>query len=162
MPEIGEKAPDFALRNQDGETVRLSDYLGQKVVLFAFPKAESGGCTTQACAYRDELPDIQAHNAVVLGISPDSPETLKRWKEKRHLQYDLLSDPEHAVLTSWNSWGIKLFGLLQIPMALRSYWIIDEQGVIIDAQLGVGPKDSVAKTLAALEKVDGKAAAAGI
>lgn len=157
MPQIGEQAPDFALTNQDGKTVRLSDYRGQKVVLFAFPKANSAGCNTQACAFRDELPDIQARNAVVLGISSDKPEALKRWKEQRNLGYDLLSDPDHTVLQAWSAWGMDILGLLKLPTAVRSYWVMDEDGVVIAAQVGIGPKDSVEKALAALNAASQRA-----
>ena len=98
MPDIGEQAPDFELKNQNGQTVKLSDYRGKKVVLFAFPKAGTSGCTTQACGLRDEFPQIESANATVLGLSPDMPEELLKWKQDENLPYDLLSDPDHAVL----------------------------------------------------------------
>ncbi|MCB1033720.1 MAG: peroxiredoxin, partial [Acidobacteria bacterium] len=91
MISIGDKAPDFALPNQDGETVRLSDLKGKKVVLFAYPKADTPGCTQQACGFRDQMPVLQSADAVVLGISPDKPAALKKWQAKQSLPYDLLS-----------------------------------------------------------------------
>lgn len=143
MPAVGEQAPDFELKNQDGETVRLSDYRGRKVVLFAFPKAGTSGCTTQACGLRDAFPRIEAANAVVLGLSPDSPEDLKKWQQEENLPYDLLSDPDHQVLEEWGVWGEKsMYGKTYMGV-IRSHWIIDEDGKIADAQVKVSPTDSV-------------------
>lgn len=150
MPTIGEKAPDFELLNQDGKPVHLSDYAGKKVILFAFPQAFTPGCNNQACGFRDQFPQIAASGAVVLGVSPDKPSVLKSWKAEKQLQYDLLSDPDHKVLDAWHAWGKSLFGLVTIPRTNRSFWVVDEQGVIIDAQLGVSPADSVVRALAAL------------
>src|SRR5262245_50078403 len=98
MPSIGEQAPDFTLPNQDGKMVKLSDYRGKKVILFAYPKADTPGCTTQACGLRDNFPRIQAGNAIVLGLSPDQPEDLRKCIDKQKLPYDLLSDPDHKIL----------------------------------------------------------------
>ncbi len=150
MPNIGQQAPDFELLNQEGKTVRLSDFRGKKVVIFAFPKANTGGCNAQACAFRDELPRIESQNAVVLGVSTDSVETLKDWKQSKKLQYDLLSDPDHKFLEAWGAWGMPLLSIIKIPMAMRSYWVIDEQGKVIASQVGVGPTDSVEKALKAV------------
>jgi thioredoxin-dependent peroxiredoxin len=152
MATIGDMAPDFALPNQDGKIIRLSDFRGKKVVIFAFPQANTAGCTMQACAFRDEFPQIEADNAVVLGISTDDQKALKSWKQKRKLPYDLLSDTEHVVLDQLNCFGMSLFGLINIPRATRSYWVIDENGAIIDGQVGVGPKESVEKALATLKR----------
>ena len=143
MPKIGEPAPDFALPNQDGQTVRLSDLRGKKVVLFAFPKAGTPGCTTQACTFRDFFPAIQTANAVVLGISTDSQDALKQWKNQQNLQYDLLSDIRQTVLKQWEAGGPSFLGLVNIPLAKRSVWVIDEDGKVILAEVGIGPKDSV-------------------
>ncbi|HMM29749.1 MAG: thioredoxin-dependent thiol peroxidase [Chloroflexota bacterium] len=143
MPAVGEKAPDFELKNQDGETVRLSDYRGQKVVLFAFPKAGTSGCTAQACGLRDAFPRLEAANAVVLGLSPDQPADLKKWQQEESLPYDLLSDPDHRVLEEWGVWGEKsMYGKTYMGV-IRSHWIIDENGAIADAQVKVSPAESV-------------------
>lgn len=151
MPVVGEKAPDFALLNQDGKTVRLSDFRGQKVVLFAFPKAATPGCTTQACGFRDQFPKIEVAQAVVLGLSPDEPGDLLQWKQVEGLPYDLLSDPDHAVLEAWGAWGEKsMYGKTYMGV-LRSHWIIDEAGTVADAQIKVSPADSVARAVAFLE-----------
>ncbi|RMG74116.1 MAG: thioredoxin-dependent thiol peroxidase [Chloroflexi bacterium] len=150
MPEIGEIAPDFELLNQDGKKVKLSDFRGKKVVLFAYPKAGTSGCTTQACGFRDQFPQISETNAVVLGISPDEPAALKKWKEAENLPYDLLSDPEHQVLEAWGAWGEKSMYGKKYFGVIRSHWVIDEEGKIVDVQIKISPKDSVAKAVKAL------------
>lgn len=147
MPTVGETAPDFELLNQDGETVRLSDFRGQKVILFAYPKADTPGCTIQACGMRDNFPTFQANNATVIGISPDSPVDLKKWQEKQNLPYTLVSDPNHEVLDAWGVWGEKsMFGKKYMGVT-RSHWVIDENGVIIDENIKISPDDSVNKAL---------------
>lgn len=150
MPDVGVQAPDFQLLNQDGKPVRLSDFRGRKVILFAFPQAFTSGCNAQACGFRDEFPKIEARNAVVLGISPDSPETLKKWKQDKNLQYDLLSDPDHKVLNEWSAWGRSLLGLIKLPRTTRSVWVLDNNGRVIDAEVGITPAESVQRALAAI------------
>ena len=151
MPANGETAPDFELLNQDGETVKLSDLRGKKVIMFAYPKADTPGCTTQACGFRDEYPKIETGNAIVLGLSPDEPDALKKWKAKMDFQYDLLSDPEHQVLEAWGAWGEKSMYGNKYDGVIRSHWVIDENGVILDEQIKISPKDSVAKAVATVE-----------
>lgn len=143
MPQIGETAPDFELLNQDGKKVRLSDYRGKKVILFAFPKADTPGCTTQACGFRDNFPKVEAGNATVLGISPDQPEDLLKWKKKQNLPYDLLSDPDHQVLDAWGAWGEKSMYGKQYMGVIRSHWVIDENGKIADEQIKISPEKSI-------------------
>ena len=140
MPKIGESAPDFELPTQDGKPVKLSDYRGQRVVLFAFTKAGTPGCTAQACALRDEFDELRAADAVVLTISADSREALAHFKRNRNLPYDLLSDPEHAVLKAWGAYGVPMLGLLKLPMTAHSLWVIDENGILIDQKLGISAK----------------------
>ena len=150
MPAIGETAPDFELLNQDSMPVRLKKYRGRKVIIFAFPQANTPNCTAQACGFRDQFPQIEAGGAVVLGISPDKPDTLKRWKREHDLQYDLLSDPNHQVLVEWQAWGKPVLGIIKLRRANRSYWVLDEEGVVIDMKLGVSPEQSVTRALKAL------------
>lgn len=150
MPNVGENAPDFALLNQEGKEVKLSDFRGKRVVLFAYPKAGTSGCTVQACGFRDEFPRIEAANTVVLGLSPDKPKDLLKWKTKENLPYDLLSDPDAAVLSAWNAWGEKSMYGKKYMGVIRSHWVIDENGVVIDAQVGISPKDSVELAVKAL------------
>jgi thioredoxin-dependent peroxiredoxin len=143
MPAVGESAPDFELPNQDGQMVRLSDYRGKKVILFAYPKAGTSGCTTQACGLRDNFPRIEAGNAVVLGLSPDEPKDLRKWKDDENLPYDLLSDPAHQVLEAWGAWGEKsMYGKTHMGV-IRSHWIIGEDGKLLDERLQISPTDSI-------------------
>jgi peroxiredoxin Q/BCP len=150
MPSVGEQAPDFELPNQDGKPVKLSDFRGKKVIMFAYPKAGTSGCTTQACGFRDQLPKIEAGNAVVLGLSPDAPKDLLKWKQKENLPYDLLSDPEHKVLEAWNAWGEKSMYGKKYFGVIRSHWVIDETGKIIDEEIKISPEKSVSGAVKAL------------
>lgn len=150
MPVVGQPAPEFELLNQEGKTVKLSDFRGKRVLLFAYPKAGTPGCTTQACGFRDAFPRIEAANTVVLGISPDKPKDQLKWKEAENLPYDLLSDEDHQVLEAWGAWGEKsMYGKTYLGV-VRSHWVIDENGVLIDEQLGISPKDSIEKGLKAI------------
>ncbi len=149
MPSVGQQAPDFTLTNQDGQRVSLSDYRGQKLVIFAFPKANTGGCNAQACSFRDQFPQFEARGTAVLGVSADTPETLKRWKARFNLPYDLLSDPMLTMLRAWNAGG-SVLGFIRLPIAARSVWVLDENGVVLAAQVGIGPQASVERALAAL------------
>lgn len=150
MPTVGEPAPDFELLNQDGKKVHMSDYRGKKVVMFAYPAAGTSGCTTQACGFRDQFPKFAQNNIVILGISPDKPEDNLKWKQKEGLQYDLLSDPDHQVLEQWGGWGEKTSYGKTYQGVIRSHWIIDENGVVVDEKLNVKPVESVEKAVAAL------------
>ena len=154
MPAKGEIAPDFALSNQNGDTVRLSDYRGQKVLLFAYPKAGTSGCTTQACGFRDNFVHIESANAVVLGLSPDEPAALAKWIDKENLGYDLLSDPDHSVLEAWDAWGERSMYGRKYMGVIRSHWIIGADGVVLDAQLKISPKKSIEKALKFLASSD--------
>jgi peroxiredoxin Q/BCP len=147
MPAVGDLAPDFELRNQRGEMVKLSDFRGQKVLLFAYPKAGTSGCTVQACGFRDNFAQIETAEAVVLGLSPDEPAALAKWIEDESLQYDLLSDPEHQVLEAWQAWGERsMYGKTYMGV-IRSHWIIGEDGFVLDEQLKISPKKSIEKAL---------------
>lgn len=152
MPAVGELAPDFELLNQRGETIKLSDYRGSRVLLFAYPKAATPGCTVQACGFRDNFAQIETADAVVLGISPDEPAALAKWIEDEGLQYDLLSDPEHQVLETWSAWGEKSMYGKKYMGVVRSHWIIGADGIVLDEQLKISPKKSIEKALKFLAK----------
>ena len=143
MLSAGAQAPDFQLLNQDGETVSLSDFRGQKVLLFAYPKANTSGCTVQACGFRDNLPAIRTANAAVLGLSPDEPTALRKWREQEDFPYDLLSDPQHEVLEAYDAWGEKSMYGRKYMGVIRSHFIIGEDGELLDVQVKVSPKKSI-------------------
>ncbi|MCY3907328.1 MAG: peroxiredoxin [Anaerolineaceae bacterium] len=150
MPAIGELAPDFELLNQDGESVRLGDLRGRRVILFAYPKAATPGCTTQACGFRDNYPQVEAGDAIVLGLSPDEPPALRQWIDDEGFPFDLLSDPQHEVLEAWGAWGERSMYGNKYMGVIRSHWVIGADGVVEDAQVSVSPKNSVKRALAAL------------
>ncbi len=150
MPRTGEPAPDFELLNQDGKPTKLSDYRGRKVIIFAFPKANTPGCTAQACGFRDQFPQIEAGNAVVLGLSADSPEELRAWRDSQGFPYDLLSDPDHKVLDDWGVWGELTFGTARFMGVVRSHWVIGEDGTVLDEQIKVSPTESVERATSAV------------
>jgi peroxiredoxin Q/BCP len=147
MFEIGESAPDFELLNSDEEPVSLSGYLGKRVVLFFYPRAGTSGCTTQACGFRDNFPKIEAANATVVGISPDEPAALAKWRSDEKLPYSLLSDPDHKVADQYGVWGEKSMYGRKYMGIIRSHFIIDDQGKFEDIQFKVSPKNSIARAL---------------
>jgi peroxiredoxin Q/BCP len=150
VPHIGARAPDFELPADDGQSVKLSDYRGQRVVLYFYPKDDTPGCTTQACGFRDQYPAIAEKNAVVLGVSPDGVASHVRFKSKYNLPFRLLADEDHKVAEMYGVWGEKnLYGKKHLGI-IRSHFLIDEEGKIRDVQYGVSPDDSVQNALAEL------------
>lgn len=138
-----QKAPPFTLLNENNEAVSLSDFLGKRVLIFFYPKADTPGCTTQACGFRDAYPQIEAHGAVVLGISPDSPKDLAKWKAKQGFPFMLLSDPDHTVAEAYGVWDKKSFWGNTFMGVIRSHFIVDEQGNLAVEERKISPKDSV-------------------
>lgn len=151
MLTIGDNAPDFELLNSKGERTRLSDYLGKMVVIYFYPKAGTTSCTTQARGFRDNFEQVEHHNGVVLAISPDSPEDLALWREKENLPFLLLSDPDHQVAERYGVWGEKMMFGRKVIGILRSHFVVDEKGKIVDARVRINSKNSVAKALETLE-----------
>jgi peroxiredoxin Q/BCP len=151
VPAVGSMAPDFTLPADDGRTARLSDYRGQRVVLYFYPKDMTSGCTTQACGFRDHYADIEERNAVVLGVSPDGTASHVGFKTKYDLPFRLLADEDHKVAELYGVWGEKnSYGKTYFGV-IRSHFVIDEQGRIADVQFKVSPEDSVARALASLQ-----------
>lgn len=146
MLEIGSKAPEFSLPDQNGEVHNLSDYKGQKVILYFYPKDMTGGCTSQACNFRDRYPQIQEKGAVVLGVSKDSVESHKRFEEKHSLPFTLLADESLEVITAYDVLKPGKDGKLTKSL-LRSTYLIDEDGVIIQAIGSVKPKENADQML---------------
>jgi len=150
MPNKGQPFPDFTLPTQDGQPLTLADLRGKKVIIFAFPKANTTGCTAQACGFRDSFPQLNVSNAVVLGLSPDAQKDLKKWKEKEGLGYELLSDVDKVLLTTLGVWQEKSMYGRKYMGVVRSHWVIDEHGNVLDEQIKVSPEESVKRALAAL------------
>ncbi|MFL7809535.1 MAG: thioredoxin-dependent thiol peroxidase [Anaerolineae bacterium] len=142
MLQVGDVAPDFTLTADDGSEVRLSDYRGHKVVLYFYPKADTPGCTKQACAVRDVYGDIDAGGAVVLGISPDDLPALEKFRSKYDLNFPLLSDPDHRVAEMYGAWGEKKSRGRTTEGIIRSHFAVDEEGRIIDLEIKVKPEST--------------------
>lgn len=139
MLEVGSLAPDFSLPDENGDIHKLSDYRGQKVILYFYPKDNTAGCTKQACGFKDRYPLIQEKGAVVLGISKDSVRTHKNFKTKYDLPFTLLSDPEHQVIEMYDVWKEKKnYGRVYMGI-VRSTYLIDENGIIVKALEKVKP-----------------------
>ena len=143
--EPGDRAPAFTLATDTGDTVSLASLKGQRVILYAYPAALTPGCTTQACDFRDRLDQFTAEGFTVLGISPDSPEKLAKFRAQEGLTFPLLSDPDRAVLEKYGAYGEKkLYGKTVVGV-IRSTFVIDDKGKIELAQYGVKATGHVAK-----------------
>lgn len=143
--EPGTPAPEFTLPDQDGSPVSLASLRGKRVVLFFYPKAMTPGCTTEACDFRDSLAPLQAANYVILGISRDEPATLREFRERDGLTYDLLSDPDHSVHDAYGAWGEKQNYGKAIEGVIRSTFILDEDGRVVQALYNVKATGHVAR-----------------
>lgn len=150
MIEQGARAPDFELPDQDGDPTRLSSFRGRPVVLYFYPKADTPGCTTQACGIRDHRADYEAAGAVVLGVSPDPVKAVKKFADKQSLNFRLLADEDHAVCELYGVWAEKSMYGRTYWGALRSTFVIDEQGVVRHVIPKASPKTHDAEVLARL------------
>lgn len=148
---IGDPAPDFEALTDTGETVRLSDFRGRRVVLYFYPKDDTSGCTKQACGFRDNYPLIEERNAVVLGVSPDGQASHQKFKTKYNLPFTLLVDEDHAIAERYGVWGKKQMYGRTFTGIIRSHFVIDEKGRLADIRVKVSPDDSVDLALQALE-----------
>ena len=150
MIEPGQTAPDFELPNQDGDTVRLRDLRGRRVVLYFYPKADTPGCTTQACGVRDHAADYDAANAVVLGVSPDPVRKVKRFHDKFDMNFTLLADEDHSVAEAYGVWAEKAMYGRTYWGNLRATFVIDTDGVVRHVIPKASPKTHDDEVLAAL------------
>lgn len=152
MWKVGMKAPDFTLQNKDGNNVSLSDFEGQKVVLYFYPKDNTPGCTRQACAFAANYDAFQEKNVAVIGISKDSIASHQKFAAKHDLPFILLSDPELTAIQSYDVWKEKkLYGKVSVGV-VRSTYVIDENGVIEKVILKVKPDTNAEEVLAYLEE----------
>ena len=143
--EAGAAAPTFTLADDEGKPTSLADFSGKKVVVYFYPAAMTPGCTKEACDFRDSLADLNSAGITVLGISPDQPAKLARFRDSEGLTFPLLSDPDHAVLEAYGAWGEKkLYGKTTVGV-IRSTFILDANGVIEKALYGVKATGHVAR-----------------
>jgi peroxiredoxin Q/BCP len=144
---VGDKAPAFSLPDADGKTVKLSDYKGRKVIVYFYPAASTPGCTKQACDFRDNLTQLGDAGLDVIGISPDKPEKLAKFRDAEALTFPLLSDPERKVLTEWGTFGEKTMYGKTVQGVIRSTFVVDEKGKIEVARYNVKATGHVAKLI---------------
>jgi peroxiredoxin Q/BCP len=147
MLQAGDEAPDFSLESDEGETVTLSALRGRPVVFYFYPKDDTPGCTTQACALRDGYGEIAALGAAIYGISPDDAESHRSFRAKYGLPFPLLVDTDHAVADAYGAWGPRPNGE---PGIVRSAFVVAADGRLVHASYGVKPEDTAPEALAAL------------
>jgi peroxiredoxin Q/BCP len=146
----GKNAPAFTLLDQNESKVRLSDFKGKRVLLYFYPKALTPGCTTQACAVTDAKAELDKLNIVPLAVSPDAPSYLKKFEERKSLNFTLLSDPDHSIAEKYGVWGEKkMYGKSYMGI-IRSSFLIDENGIITHVWYKVKPNDTVPNAVKAV------------
>ncbi len=150
MLQENELAPDFTLESDQGEPFTLSDQRGKKVVLYFYPKDDTSGCTKEACSFRDSHAQFAMKGAVVVGVSPDPPESHTQFRAKYALPFYLLSDPDHSVAEQYGAWGEKKASGKTTEGMLRTTYIIDEEGKIAKAFPNVKPEEHAQEVLAEL------------
>ena len=151
FPELGQPAPDFTTLNQREEEVSLSGLKGKKVVLYFYPKAMTPGCTVQACGLRDTQKELEDRNVVVLGLSPDAPKRLQKFIDRDELNFDLLSDEDHAIAEKYGVWAMKKFMGREFMGVHRITFIIDEDGKLVHIMEKVKTKTHHDDLIAALD-----------
>ena len=143
--QAGDTAPDFTLDDADGTPVSLAAHKGRKVIVYFYPAASTPGCTKEACDFRDNLAELNEAGIDVLGISPDKPEKLAKFRDAEGLTFPLLSDPERTVLTEWGAFGEKMMYGKTVTGVIRSTFLVAEDGTIADAKYNVKATGHVAK-----------------
>ncbi len=144
MLKQGDKAPEFTLLSDTSEQVSLADFRGRKLVIYFYPKAGTSGCTKQACSIRDLYPRIKVNDIAVIGISPDSPKALAKFRADHDLPFVLLSDPDHQVAEAYGAWGTKTMYGRESEGIIRSHFAVDQEGVILEAKYKVKPEETAA------------------
>ena len=145
--QIGDKAPNFSVKNQDGNIVSLSDFSGKKLVLFFYPKASTPGCTVEACNLNDNYARFQDKGYVILGVSADSEKRQTNFRNKYNFSYDLLADENKDVINAYGVWGPKKFMGKEYEGIHRTTFVIDENGLIIDIIKKVKTKEHTSQIL---------------
>jgi peroxiredoxin Q/BCP len=143
--EVGDKAPAFRLPDADGNSVSLADYNGRTLIVYFYPAASTPGCTKEACDFRDNLRDLNEAGLDVVGVSPDMPAKLAKFRDAQGLTFPLLSDPDRSVLTAWGAYGEKTMYGKTVEGVIRSTFVVDEKGKIALAQYNVRATGHVAK-----------------
>ena len=147
MIEEGKPAPEFELQSDTGDTVKLSDYRGKTVVLYFYPKDDTPGCTTEACEFRDAYDEYRERNIEVIGVSPDDVASHEKFKSKFSLPFPLLADPDHAVAEAYGVWSERNFAGKKYMGINRSTFVIDPDGNVASAMLGIKPAGHAANVL---------------
>ena len=147
---IGDKAPDFSLPDQNRRTVSRSDFEGRKLLLYLYPKAETPGCTRQAISIRNAAQELHSKGVAFVGISPDTPEEQNAFDKKHNLGFPLLSDPDHKVAEAYGAWGAKSMQGGMKKVVIRSSFLIDEHGLILQTTYNVKPEETVPRAQDAL------------
>lgn len=146
----GDRIPEFEAITDTDEIVRSSDLKGKKVILYFYPKDNTSGCTNQACLFRDHYPEIEGKGAIVLGVSPDSAASHRKFREKYNLPFTLLVDSDHSLAESFGAWGEKSMYGKKYMGVIRSHFVIDSDGTLVDVQYKISPKKSAPKALEVL------------
>ncbi len=149
--EAGNQAPDFELQDSQGDLRKLSDYAGQTIVVYFYPKDDTPGCTKEACSFRDSYHDFKTAGVEVIGISPDSVKSHSKFSEKHDLPFILLSDPEHKVCEAYGVWGLKKFMGREYYGVLRTTFVIGPDGKIKKVFKNVKPADHSHEVLEAVK-----------
>jgi len=158
FPEVGSTAPDFESKTDSGEDIKLSDFRGKTVVLYFYPKADTPGCTKQACNFRDNYGAFEERGVVVLGVSYDTVEEQKAFKDKFNLPFTLIADPDHVISGLYGVWGDHEFKrqerVINFTGIYRSTLIIDGDGKVVDSRWGVDPTSDTQAVLEVLDNLD--------
>ena len=148
MLKVGDKVPDFSAKDQDGNIINLSDYKGKKLIVFFYPKANTPGCTAEACNLRDNYKELQAQGYELLGVSADSEKKQSNFKDKYDFPFPLLADEDHTVINAFGVWGPKKFMGKEYDGIHRTTFIVDGNGVVENVIEKVKTKDHAAQILA--------------